>query len=380
MQRIYLDNAATSPMFREVADEIYRIESEYFGNPSSRHAEGARAAELLSDARNRAAVCLGCLPEEIVFTSGGSESDNLAIRGALEAGKKRGKNRFLTTSIEHRAVLRAAAGFTTDPAPVDREGYVSPYEIANRIDTRTAVVSVMLANNETGAIQPVREVAAVCREHGVLFHTDAVQAAGHMKINAHELGVDMLSLSAHKFHGPKGIGALYIRKGTQIESLIRGGDQENGFLAGTENVSGACGMALALELSTRDIEEKSARINEMRGILAAAFGSAGGAYIAGGDERLPGIINVCFAGVSGESLAALLDMRGIAVSSGSACESATPAPSRVLTAMGVPEELARCAVRFSVSELNTRAEIEYAARAAVEAVRDIRSAQQISRE
>ena len=377
MQRIYLDNAATTSVYAEVAALMYELSKENFGNPSSLHSEGMRAAKLLEDSRAKLAYCLSCASDEIFFTSGGTESDNLAVLGALRAGRERGKNHIVTTSIEHPAVLGAVkgsgAGYTL-VAP-DESGRVSVRDIEKAIREDTALVSVMYANNETGAIQPVKETAALCRKRGVLFHTDAVQAAGHIETDAHGLGADMISLSAHKFHGPKRAGALYVRRGTDIAPVFFGGGQENGLRPGTQDAIGAFGMAEALGRSLCGFAEKSARISSLRNELETGLKNIKGAHINGGRDRLPGITNVCFEGVDGVSLAALLDLAGIAVSTGTSCESAHGSPSRVLLAMGVPGSLARGAIRISLSEFNTEEEIRFVLHTMTDNVRKLRALQ-----
>ena len=382
MERIYMDNAATTALYAETADAMAALSKEIYGNPSSRHAEGMRAAKLLAGSREKLALLLGSGPEEMYFTSGGTESDNLAVFGALNAGRGYGKNHIVASSIEHPAVLNAVKGSGaayTLVAP-DASGRVSVLDIEKAIRKDTALVSVMYANNETGVIQPVKEIADLCRKRGVLFHTDAVQAAGHTDINAHLLGADMISLSAHKFHGPKGAGALYIRRGVNIDPAFSGGGQENGVRPGTQDIIGAFGMAESLGRSLDGIAEKSARISGLRETLENALSKIEGAHFNGASDRLPGITNVSFEGINGASFAALLDLCGIAVSAGAACASSEDRPSRVLIAMGVPESLARGAIRISLSEFNTAAEISAVAGVIADNVRRLRALQQRSAE
>ncbi|MBO4500746.1 MAG: cysteine desulfurase [Clostridia bacterium] len=375
MRTVYFDNASTSPLFPEVAAETYRLSKEIYGNPSSLHAEGKRARALIDNARNVFAKNLGCNAEDVFFTSCGSESNTWAIFGAADLMRAKGKTQIVVSNIEHASVTEAAkaSGLEVVFAKVGSDGTVPVSEIERTVNEKTALVSVMYANNETGIIQPVKAIAKLCRERGVLFHTDAVQAAGHINIDLESIGADMAALSAHKFGGPKGTGALILRGGLRLPPMIFGGGQERGMRSGTENVVSIYGAALALELSLKDLEEKSARIRDMRDMIEKAFLAAGGVCVNGASApRLPGISSVCFENVQGESLVYLLDMAGYAASSGAACSSGKPGPSRVLTAMGVPEKTAEGALRVSVSEHNTQKEAASFAEAAVNIVRRTR--------
>lgn len=375
MRTVYFDNASTSPLFPEVAEVTCRLSKEIYGNPSSLHAEGKRARALLDEARQIFANSLGCAAEEVVFTSGGSESNTWAITGAAETARKKGKTQIIVSSIEHASVLEAAKASGLEMVFVnpDRGGAVPAGEIKRALNEKTALVSVMYANNETGVIQPVKEIANICRENGVLFHTDAVQAAGHIRIDLQSVGADMVTVSAHKFRGPKGVGALILRGGIRIPPMIFGGAQEKGMRSGTENVISVYGAAKAFELSLKDLEARSARIRDVRDMIERELSKAGGVCVNGAAApRLPGILSVCFENVQGESLVSLLDMAGYAVSSGAACASGKPGPSRVLTAMGVPEKLALGAMRVSLSELNTQKEAASFAEAALDIVRKTR--------
>ena len=372
MPRIYLDNAATTRIYDDIASEMFAAAKEYYGNPASAHSEGARAAELIARSRRMVAECLNCGEDEIFFTSGGTESDNWALYAMARAS---GKDRAAVSVLEHAAVIRSAERHfaKTDLIPCGADRRVSAAEVERALCKDTGAVSVMLANNETGDIQPVIDIARVCRKKGVYFHTDAVQAAGHIPLDVKKLGADMISASAHKFHGPKGVGFLYVRRGTALEPFILGGAQQNGMRAGTENCVSAYGLALALSRSVKELAETSARVAALRAEAERRILQIEGAHIvSAGVERLPGILCVCFEGVQGESLAMLLDLVGIAVSSGPACHSSDGAPSRVLTAMGIGSELARGELRISISGYNTREEISAAADAVAAAVQKSR--------
>ncbi len=361
MNRIYMDNAATTAVYPEIADAMAALSKSVYGNPSSIHSEGAAAKKILADARDMTAECLGCGSGGIYFTSGGSESDNWAILGTLKLLKNSGKTHVVTTQIEHPAILNTLKnnGIDATYVPVDKKGYVNPRDVDEAVRGDTALVSVMSVNNEIGTVQPVREIAENCKKRGVLFHTDAVQAVGRITLDVGVLDCDMLSLSAHKFHGPKGIGVLYIREGISLPGIISGGGQERKARAGTENFIAAHGMALALKKSLENREEKNAEISALRDILTDCISKIGGAHLIGGEKRLPGTVCVCFDGISGEALTMLLDFEGIAASSGSACDSVSLRPSHVLTALGIPDETARGSLRLSFNEYNTRGEVEY---------------------
>lgn len=361
MERIYMDNAATTPIYPEVVDIMSDLMKKVYGNPSSLHEEGVEAFRVLDKAREKIAESLGCEGKEIYFTSGGSEADNWAILGTLALFAKKGKTHVITTNIEHHAILHTLANRKIDTTyvPVDSEGYVNPKDIENAIREDTALVTVMLANNEIGTIQPVKEIADICKKHKVYFHTDAVQAVGHMKIDVREIGCDMLSLSGHKFHGPKGVGALYVRKGIALPNLIDGGGQEKGRRAGTENFIADYGMAAALQKSLENIDEKLKNQSEIRDMLIEGIKKIEKTRINGGNNRLAGNVNACFEGIEGESLLLSLDMMGIAASSGSACTSGSLDPSHVLLALGLTHEVAHGSLRLSLSEFSTKEEAEY---------------------
>ncbi len=363
--QIYADNAATTKIAKPVIDAMAACMEEVYGNPSSLHSEGQRAAEVLAGAREITARSLGAEPKEIIFTSGGSEADNQAIRSAALWGKKQGKIHLISTAFEHHAVLHTLEqlereGFTVTLLPVYEDGIVRAEDVRRALREDTALVSVMFANNEIGTLQPIKEIGAVCREAGVIFHTDAVQAAGHVKIDVREMNIDMLSLSAHKFYGPKGVGALYVRKGIPLFSLIEGGAQERGKRAGTENVPGIVGMAKALSLAAEKLEENGAYEVKLRDALIEGLSGISHARLNGDRERrLPGNVNFCFEGIEGESLLLLLDAKGIEASSGSACTSGSLDPSHVLLAIGLPHEVAHGSLRLTLSPENTMEEVEY---------------------
>ena len=369
---IYADNAATTKMSRAAVDAMLPYMDEIYGNPSSLYAFGQKAREALEDARRRIAACLGCEPMELTFTSGGSEADTQAIRSAAALGTRKGKRHIISTAFEHHAVLHTlkkleSEGFEVPLLNVHENGLVTPEQVREAIRPDTCLVTVMYANNEIGTVQPIPEIGAVCREAGVLFHTDAVQAAGHLPIDVRAQNIDLLSLSAHKFHGPKGIGALYVRRGVLLSPLIEGGAQERGKRAGTENVPAIMGMAAALEESCAHIEENAARVSALRDRLIAGLSEIPHSVLNGGpDRRLPGNVNFCFEGVEGEALLLLLDDKGICASSGSACTSGSLDPSHVLLAIGRPHEIAHGSLRLTIHEETTESEADYL----IEAVRD----------
>jgi cysteine desulfurase len=363
--RIYLDYNATSPPAPEVAEAVGRAMREDFGNPSSVHAFGQRAKAAVDRARSDVAALIEADPAEVVFTSGGTESDNFAIRGAFEALISSGRRRIVTTGIEHEAVLNtvkalAARGADVVVVPALRNGIVDPAAVQEHVDEATALVSVMLANNEVGTIQPVGEIAAICRTHGALFHTDAVQAAGKIPVSVRALGVDLLSISAHKFSGPKGIGALWIRRGVRLVSQATGGRQERTRRGGTENVPGIVGMGVAARLA-REAPPASAMVAALRDRLEGGILSAVSGTVVNGDarNRVPNTTNISFDGVEAESLLIALDLEAVAVSTGSACSSGTLEPSHVLKAMGLPQAFARNSLRFSLGSSTTIAEIDF---------------------
>lgn len=365
MNRIYADNAATTKMSKTAVAAMLPYLEECYGNPSSLHTVGQLAAEALFKARQSVAGSIGADVKEIYFTSGGSESDNQALISAAEAGARKGKKHIITQKTEHHAVLHTLKklekqGFEVDYLSVDGEGKVTPEQIAEAVRPDTALVTIMTANNEIGTLMPVKEIAAVCRERGVLFHTDAVQAVGHIPIDVHDIGCDMLSLSAHKFRGPKGVGALYVRKGLMPSCLIEGGAQERGRRAGTENIAGIVSMAAALGEAVGNIPENTPKLTAMRDRLIEGLSEIPHSILNGAKtNRLPGNVNMCFEGIEGESLLLLLDTKGICASSGSACTSGSLDPSHVLLAIGRPHEIAHGSLRLTLSEENTPEEIEY---------------------
>lgn len=360
---IYADNAATTKMCEAAISAMLNCMKETWGNPSSLYGFGQRAKEVLEDAREQIAVCIGALPGEITFTSGGSEADNQAIRSAALSGARKGKRHIISTAIEHHAVLHTlkkleSEGFEIELLPVDELGMVTARQVSEAIREDTALVTIMYANNEIGTVLPVSEIGAVCREKGVVFHTDAVQAAGHLPIDVRAQNIDMLSLSAHKFHGPKGIGVLYARRGIPLVNLIEGGAQERGRRAGTENVPAVAGMAAALKESCTHMEENAVRVSALRKQLIAGLSRIPHSVLNGDPRnRLPGNVNFCFEGIEGESLLLLLDDRGICASSGSACTSGSLAPSHVLLAVGRPHEIAHGSLRLSLSGENTEDDV-----------------------
>ena len=374
---IYADNAATTKMCPAAIQAMTACMEENYGNPSSLYSFGQKAREALDDARERIAACLGCTPREITFTSGGSESDNQAILSAAKLGEKKGKKHIISTAFEHHAVLHTLErlqkqGFEITLLDVHPEGIVTAQQVRDAIREDTCLVSVMFANNEIGTIQPIGEIGAVCREKGVLFHTDAVQAVGHVRVNVAEQNIDMLSLSAHKFHGPKGIGVLYARRGIALDSLISGGAQERGKRAGTENLPAIVGMAAALEQA--DVDAYAARLIPLRDRLIRGLEKIPYSELNGHRSlRLPGTVNFCFEGIEGEALLLLLDDKGICASSGSACTSGSLDPSHVLLAIGRPHEVAHGSLRLSLSSDVTEAEIDYLIQSVTQVVAYLRS-------
>ncbi|MDY5947986.1 MAG: cysteine desulfurase NifS [Oscillospiraceae bacterium] len=375
---IYLDNAATTKMSETSIKAMLPYMNEIYGNPSSLHSAGQTAAQALNDARERIAGCLGCSAREITFTSGGSEADNQAIISAAKLGERSGKKHIISTAFEHHAVLHTLKklekqGFEVTLLDVHENGIITADEVKAAIRPDTCLVTVMFANNEIGTVQPIAEIGRVCREKGVIFHTDAVQAAGHIAINTQEMNIDMLSLSAHKFHGPKGIGVLYARKGIPLSVLIEGGAQERGKRAGTENIPAIMGMAAALEEACRNVEENAKKVSAIRDRLIDGLSKIPHSVLNGDAEnRLPGNVNFCFEGIEGESLLLLLDDKGICASSGSACTSGSLDPSHVLLAIGRPHEIAHGSLRLSVSEENTLDEAEYTIKAVSDVVELLR--------
>ncbi len=361
---IYTDNAATTRMSDTAVAAMLPCLQGNYGNPSSLHSVGQRAAEALQGARETVARCLGCDPKEIIFTSGGSEADNQAIISAARFGALKGKKHIISTAFEHHAVLHTLKklekeGFEVELLDVGELGTVTPEQVAKAIRPDTALVTIMYANNEIGSILPIPEIGAVCREKGVLFHTDAVQAAGHLHINVREQNIDMLSLSGHKFHGPKGSGVLYVKKGIPLVNVIEGGAQERGKRAGTENLPAIVGMAAALQEACDHIDENAAKVTALRDKLIAGLSKIPHSALNGDPvHRLPGNVNLCFEGIEGESLLLLLDAKGICASSGSACTSGSLDPSHVLLAIGRPHEVAHGSLRLSLCEWNTEEEVD----------------------
>ena len=361
---IYTDNAATTKMSDTALAAMLPCLQDNYGNPSSLHSVGQRAAEALQGARETVARCLGCDPKEILFTSGGSEADNQAIISAARWGALKGKKHIISTAFEHHAVLHTLKklekeGFEVELLPVGTTGTITPEQVAAAIRPDTALVTIMYANNEIGSILPIAEIGAVCREKGVIFHTDAVQAAGHLHIDVRAQNIDMLSLSGHKFHGPKGSGVLYARKGIPLVNIIEGGTQERGKRAGTENLPAIVGMAAALQEACDHIDENAAKVSALRDKLISGLSKIPHSALNGDPvHRLPGNVNFCFEGIEGESLLLLLDAKGICASSGSACTSGSLDPSHVLLAIGRPHEVAHGSLRLSLCEWNTEEEVD----------------------
>lgn len=365
MPRIYADNAATTKISQTAMKAMISAMENSYGNPSSIHQIGMAANDALQTAREQIARCLGCMPKEIFFTSGGTESDNQAIMSAAMLGAKQNKRHIISTAFEHHAVLHTLRrlkeqGFEIQLLDVGAEGNITAAQVEEAIRPDTCLVTVMFANNEIGSVLPIAEIGEACRAHGVLFHTDAVQAAGHIPVNVKKQNIDMLSLSAHKFHGPRGIGALYVKRGIELTSLMEGGGQERGKRPGTENLPAIMGMAAALKEECTLMEQNEAKVTAMRDRLIQGLSQIPYSILNGSREkRLPGNVNFCFEGVSGESLLLLLDSRGICASSGSACASGALDPSHVLLALGLSPEIAQGSLRISLDISNTEEEIDY---------------------
>lgn len=365
MPRIYADNAATTKISQTAMKAMISAMENSYGNPSSIHQIGMAANDALQTAREQIARCLGCMPKEIFFTSGGTESDNQAIMSAAMLGAKQNKRHIISTAFEHHAVLHTLRrlkeqGFEIQLLDVGAEGNITAAKVEEAIRLDTCLVTVMFANNEIGSVLPIAEIGEVCRAHGVLFHTDAVQAAGHIPVNVKKQNIDMLSLSAHKFHGPRGIGALYVKRGIELTSLMEGGGQERGKRPGTENLPAIMGMAAALKEECTLMEQNEAKVTAMRDRLIQGLSQIPYSILNGSREkRLPGNVNFCFEGVSGESLLLLLDSRGICASSGSACASGALDPSHVLLSLGLAPEIAQGSLRISLDISNTEEEIDY---------------------
>lgn len=365
MPRIYADNAATTKISQTAMKAMISAMENSYGNPSSMHQIGMAANDALQTAREQIARCLGCMPKEIFFTSGGTESDNQAIMSAAMLGAKQNKRHIISTAFEHHAVLHTLRrlkeqGFEIQLLDVGAEGNITAAQVEEAIRPDTCLVTVMFANNEIGSVLPIAEIGEACRAHGVLFHTDAVQAAGHIPVNVKKQNIDMLSLSAHKFHGPRGIGALYVKRGIELTSLMEGGGQERGKRPGTENLPAIMGMAAALKEECTLMEQNEAKVTAMRDRLIQGLSQIPYSILNGSREkRLPGNVNFCFEGVSGESLLLLLDSRGICASSGSACASGALDPSHVLLSLGLAPEIAQGSLRISLDISNTEEEIDY---------------------
>lgn len=365
MPRIYADNAATTKISQTAMKAMISAMENSYGNPSSIHQIGMAANDALQTAREQIARCLGCMPKEIFFTSGGTESDNQAIMSAAMLGAKQNKRHIISTAFEHHAVLHTLRrlkeqGFEIQLLDVGAEGNITAAQVEDAIRPDTCLVTVMFANNEIGSVLPIAEIGEACRAHGVLFHTDAVQAAGHIPVNVKKQNIDMLSLSAHKFHGPRGIGALYVKRGIELTSLMEGGGQERGKRPGTENLPAIMGMAAALKEECTLMEQNEAKVIAMRDRLIQGLSQIPYSILNGSREkRLPGNVNFCFEGVSGESLLLLLDSRGICASSGSACASGALDPSHVLLSLGLAPEIAQGSLRISLDISNTEEEIDY---------------------
>ena len=377
--QIYADNAATTKMSRTAIDAMLPYMETYYGNPSSLHTIGQQAAEALMNARQTVAACLGCQPREITFTSGGSEADNQALVSAARIGERKGKKHIISTAFEHHAILHTLKklekeGFEVQLLDVGPTGTITAQQVADAIREDTCLVTIMYANNEIGSVLPIPEIGAVCKEKGVLFHTDAVQAAGHLHIDVKAQNIDMLSLSAHKFHGPKGVGLLYARQGIPLTNIIEGGAQERGKRAGTENIPGIVSMAAALQEACAHIDENAAKVSALRDKLIAGLSKIPHSAVNGDTvHRLPGNVNFCFEGIEGESLLLLLDAKGICASSGSACTSGSLDPSHVLLAIGRPHEVAHGSLRLSLCEWNTEEEVDYMLQVIPEVVAYLRS-------
>lgn len=379
MNRIYADNAATTALSLEVLQDMMPYLTTVYGNPSSMYSIGSEAQKAVELARVDVAEAINALPREIFFTSGGSESDNWAIKGVARALKAKGKNHIITSAFEHHAVLHTCdalkkEGFEITLLDVHSDGLVRPEELEAAIKDTTALVSIMYANNEIGTIQPIEELGAICRKHGVLFHTDAVQAMGNVPIDVKKQNIDLLSMTAHKLHGPKGCGALYIRQGVRPQILIDGGAQERGMRAGTENVAGIVGLASAVKRAKATMEQRTEKLTRLRNKLIDSLSKIERSRLNGDREkRLPGNINMCFEGIEGEALLLRLDLMGICASSGSACTSGSLDPSQVLLAIGLPHEIAHGSLRLSFSDETTEEDIDYIAKCVPQVVNTLRS-------
>ena len=376
---VYADNAATTKMSRTAIEAMVPCFENVYGNPSSLHSVGQQAKEVLEDCRSRVAACLGCESREIYFTSGGSEADNQAIISAARMGQKKGKMHIISTAFEHHAVLHTLEklrkeGFEITLLDVKENHNVTARQVKDAIREDTCLVTVMYANNEIGSVLPIAEIGQVCKEAGVVFHTDAVQAVGHLHIDVKKENIDMLSLSAHKFHGPKGVGALYCRRGLPLVNVIEGGAQERGKRAGTENLAAICGMTAALEEACANIDSNAKKVTALRDKLIAGLSQIPHSSLNGDAEnRLPGNVSFCFEGIEGESLLLMLDMQGISASSGSACTSGSLDPSHVLLAIGRVHDVAHGSLRLSLCEENTEEEVEHILKVVPQVVQTLRN-------
>lgn len=375
---IYMDHAATTPLKKEVLDEMYPYMTKIYANPSSLYAPARAAKAAIDSARDKVSNALNASSREIYFTSGGSEADNLAIKGAAYENRDKG-NGIITSAIEHPAVINTCKGLEKDGfkityLPVNKDGFVSLDDLREKINDKTILVSIMFANNEIGTIQPIGEIGQLCRGKSIIFHTDAVQAIGSIPIDVKSLNIDLLSLSAHKFYGPKGIGALYVRKGIKFKSLIEGGSQERGKRAGTENVAGIVGLGKAIEIASHNMADESKRISRLRDYLINDLLSIDGTSLNGSwENRLPNNVNISFEGLEGETLLMMLDNEKICVSSGSACSSLSLEPSHVLLNIGLSEKIAKSSVRFTLGEENSKEQIDYAVSKIKEIVNRLRN-------
>ncbi|MGY0374318.1 cysteine desulfurase NifS [Clostridium sp. JNZ J1-5] len=378
-RKIYIDYAATSYIRQEVLNEMMPYLTEHFGNPSSAHSMSREVKKAIYEAKIRTAKALGANRDEVFFTSGGSESDNWAIKGVAFRNKDKG-NHIITSKIEHHAVLNTCKyleeqGFKVTYLPVDKDGMVRIDELEKAINSETILVSIMFANNEIGSIQPIKQIGDICKKRGIIFHTDAVQAVGHVPINVKDMNIDLLSLSGHKFYGPKGIGALYIKKGVKIHNLIHGGSQERAKRSGTENVAGIVGLGKAIELAIQELDMESKRLVSLRDKLIDGLLSIPNSKLNGptGEERLPGNVNISFKDVNGEAMLIALDNMGICASSGSACTAGSIEPSHVLLSLGIPKDMVKGSIRFSMGLRNNEEDIDYLIKVIPEIVQKIRN-------
>lgn len=386
MKNVYMDYSATTPVKKEVLDAMLPYFSEHFGNPSSLYSIAQESKEALERARGQVASLIGAKANEVFFTAGGSEADNWALEGVADALKDKG-NHIITTKIEHHAILHTAEylekhGIDVTYLDVDAEGRVNPEDVEKAITDKTVLISIMMVNNEVGTIEPIKEIAEIAHNHGILLHTDAVQALGNVPIDVNDMGIDLMSMSGHKIYGPKGVGALYIRKGTKISNFIHGGAQEMKKRAGTENLAGIVGFGKAAELAKENLESHINRVSELRDYFISEVTSKIPDTIVNGsmEHRHPGNANISFEYIEGESMLILLDMNGISVSTGSACSSKSLTPSHVLSAMGIPVERIHGTLRFTIGDPTTKEDIDYVIEKLVEIVQKLRELSPVSRE